>query len=64
MRVLAGRRPEVMLLAALLVFGLVVTLRALRVQPATPLAIDMAAPAPVELGDERTDGTWARSRAS
>jgi tetratricopeptide (TPR) repeat protein len=44
-----------MLLAALLVFGLVVALRALRDQPATPLAVDMSAPAPapIELGDER-----------
>jgi tetratricopeptide (TPR) repeat protein len=55
MRVLAGRRPEVLLLAAQLVFGLVVALRALRSQPASPLAIDMTAPAPapVELSDER-----------
>ena len=55
MRVLAGRRPEIMLLAALLVFGLVLTLRTLHVQPSTPLAVDMAAPAPtpIELGDER-----------
>src|SRR5262245_22408230 len=56
MRVLVGRRPEVMLFAALLVFGLVVMLRALLVQPSTPLALDMAAPAPapIELNDERT----------
>jgi tetratricopeptide (TPR) repeat protein len=55
MRVIAGRRPEVLLLAALLVFGLVVVLRGLQAQPTSPLAIDMAAPAPapVERGDER-----------
>jgi tetratricopeptide (TPR) repeat protein len=55
MRVLAGRRPEVMLLAALLVFGLIVVLRGLQPQPVSPLAVDLAAPAPapVERGDER-----------
>jgi tetratricopeptide (TPR) repeat protein len=44
-----------MLLAALLVFGLVVVLRGLQAQPASPLAVDMAAPAPapIERGDER-----------
>ena len=47
MRVLAGRRPEVMLLAALLIFGLMLALRALQDRPAPPLAIDTAAPAPV-----------------
>ena len=55
MRVLAGRRPEVMLLAALLVFGLVAVLRGLQARPAAPLAVNMAAPAPapVERSDER-----------
>src|SRR5262245_44643558 len=55
MRVLAGRRPEVMLLAALLVFGLIVVMRGLQARPAAPLAVNMAAPAPVpvERSDER-----------
>ncbi|HET9224043.1 MAG TPA: hypothetical protein VFO07_16135, partial [Roseiflexaceae bacterium] len=55
MRVLAGRRPEVMLLAALLVFGLIVVMRGLQARPAAPLAVDIAAPAPapVERSDER-----------
>jgi tetratricopeptide (TPR) repeat protein len=55
MHVLARRRPEVLLLATLLAFGLVVVLRGLQAQPATPLAVDMSAPvpAPIERGDER-----------
>jgi tetratricopeptide (TPR) repeat protein len=56
MRVLAGRRPEVLLLASLLVFAAMLTLRGLRERPSSPLAVDMAAPAPapVESSDERT----------
>jgi tetratricopeptide (TPR) repeat protein len=52
MRVLAGRRPEVLLFASLLVFATVLVLRGLRDRPTAPVAIDMAAPAPapVELG--------------
>src|SRR5262245_29473581 len=53
MRTLAGRRPELVFLAALMVFVLMLTLRALRDQPSAPLAIDTAAPAPASLGDEQ-----------
>jgi tetratricopeptide (TPR) repeat protein len=56
MRVLAGRRPEVLLLASLLVFAAMLALRGLRERPSVPLAVDMAAPAPapIESSDERT----------
>jgi tetratricopeptide (TPR) repeat protein len=54
MHVLARRRPEVILLASLLVFAAVLGIRALRDRPQAPVAIDMAAPAPapVEMGTE------------
>jgi tetratricopeptide (TPR) repeat protein len=54
MRVLARRRPEVMLLAALLVFATVLALRTFHDRPQPSVAIDVAAPAPApaELGSE------------
>jgi tetratricopeptide (TPR) repeat protein len=53
MRVLAGRRPEVMLLASLLIFATMLTIRALLDRPAGSVAVDTAAPAPAPI--ERSD---------
>src|SRR5439155_14383550 len=53
MRVLAGRRPEVMLLASLLIFVTMLTIRALLDRPAGSVAVDTAAPAPAPI--ERSD---------
>ena len=55
MRVLAGRRPEVLLLASLLIFVTMLTFRALLDRPAAPVAVDTAAPAPapIEISSER-----------
>jgi len=52
MRVLAGRRPEVMLLASLLIFATMLTIRALLDRPAGSVAVDTVAPAPIERSDE------------
>jgi tetratricopeptide (TPR) repeat protein len=54
MYALFGRRPEVVLLASLLVFAAVVSFRALQDRPHTSVAVDTAAPAPapVEVSSE------------
>ena len=58
MRILAFRRPELLLFAALMVFALVVGLRSLRNTPA-PVASEQraAAPAPQTLSSEQTINT-------
>jgi tetratricopeptide (TPR) repeat protein len=55
MRTVAGRRPELIFVASLCIFALMLAIHALRGQPAAPLAVntDAPAPAPAELGDER-----------
>jgi tetratricopeptide (TPR) repeat protein len=52
MRTLAGRRPEIMLLASLAVFAAVLLGRAAS-GPPPQVALSPAAPAPAELGDEQ-----------
>jgi tetratricopeptide (TPR) repeat protein len=55
MRLTLARRPEIIALAALIAFTLLLALRLLQPRPAGPVAIDAAAPAPAphELGDPR-----------
>jgi tetratricopeptide (TPR) repeat protein len=55
MRTLTGRRPELIFLASLLVFALMMAIRVLQERPAASLAIngDAPAPAPIEASDER-----------
>lgn len=58
MRTTAWRRPEMLLLASLIVLGVVLALRAVEPQPIGSAAIDLTAPppAPVELSDARSIG--------